>query len=425
MVCGHSTWRTWLAQTRIAANKPSSLPLCPLQSWSWIVTHQHPLDHTSLVPCDCTGEEGGGGGSLMIAVDGTLHHLVAKVTDMMVMEEMGDLHSPVHLGYGVRRGSEAAVHAATQYMKNLCLNCVLKQDVQNAFNSFHWDRMLEAVQNFSPSVFPLVHSAYSSPWTLFWEDRIIQSAEGMQQDDPLDPLLFRLTIHQICSRLKSELCLFYLDEVLLEAGGAVEDVLHDLDLIVSEGAELCLHLNRHKSEIICPDHISRGTLLFALPNACVTDLEKATLLGSPIGNISCISDMIQEKIRTLKTIEERLSTCPPMMLLYCSTTCFLSPKLQDYDNLLRLIVSGIVSIHFDQTQPGLKQHYQWKNRNLEIRSSVQLAPSAYLASAAACSELVCHILHPQIQSSIPTPYQEEAEIMWSQGLDTSPLEGTR
>ena len=49
------------------------------------------------------------------------------------------------------------------------------------------------------------------------------------------------------------------------------DVLHDLDLIVSEDAELGLHLNHHKSDIICSDHVSRGTLLYALPNACVTD----------------------------------------------------------------------------------------------------------------------------------------------------------
>ena len=59
-----------------------------------------------------------------------------------------------------------------------------------------------------------------------------------------------------------------------------------------------------------------------------------------------------------------------------------------------------------------------KNQGLGIRSAVQLAPSVYLASAVACTELVCHILPPQIRSSIPTPYQEEAKIMWSQGLDT-------
>ena len=104
--------------------------------------------------------------------------------------EMWALPSTVQLGYGVRRGSEAAEHAVSQYMKNLGLHCVLKLDFQNAFNSLRRDKMLEAVQNFSPSLFPLVHSAYSSPSTLFWEDKTIQSAEGMQQGDPLGPLLY-------------------------------------------------------------------------------------------------------------------------------------------------------------------------------------------------------------------------------------------
>ena len=82
----------------------------------------------------------------------------------------------------------------------------------------------------------------------------------------------------------------------------MEDMLHDLDLIVSKGAEPCVYLNHHKSEIIWPDHVSRGTLFCALPNTCVTDPEKVTLLGYPIGDISCISAMIQEKIGMLKTM---------------------------------------------------------------------------------------------------------------------------
>ena len=56
---------------------------------------------------------------------------------MKVMEEIGALLAPVQLGYGVRWGSEAAVHSATQYVKNLGSNCVLKLDFQNAFNSLH------------------------------------------------------------------------------------------------------------------------------------------------------------------------------------------------------------------------------------------------------------------------------------------------
>lgn len=68
-----------------------------------------------------------------------------------------------------------------------------------------------------------VHSAYTSPSTLFWKDMAIQSAEGVQQGGPLGPLLFCLTIHSYAatSVLKSELCLFYLDDDKLGSRGKV------------------------------------------------------------------------------------------------------------------------------------------------------------------------------------------------------------
>ena len=89
--------------------------------------------------------------------------------------------------------------------------------------------MLEAVQDLAPELFPFVHSAYSSPSSLFWGDKILQSSEGVQQGDPLGPLLFCLSIHRLCSQLKSELWLCYLDDVTL--GGNVDDALDDLEVV--------------------------------------------------------------------------------------------------------------------------------------------------------------------------------------------------
>ena len=85
----------------------------------------------------------------------------------------------------------------------------------------------------------------------------------------------------------------------------------------------------------------------------------------------------------------------------------------------------IVNIHFVEDDPTWTQvTLSVKNWSLWIRSAVQLAPSVYLASAAACSELVCHILPPRAPSSIPTPNQEEAKKMWSPGHSKSPPDGT-
>jgi len=59
---------------------------------------------------------------------------------------------------------------------------------------------------------------------------------------------------------------------------------------------------------------------------------------------------------------------------------------------------------------------------LGIQSAVQLAPSAFLASAAASSDLVYHIVPPQLQGS-PMPHVEDAQRLWAKGHDRAPPEG--
>ena len=63
-----------------------------------------------------------------------------------------------------------------------------------------------------------------------------------------------------------------------------------------------------------------------------------------------------------------------------------------------------------------------KMRGLGISSVVQLAPSAFLASAAASYDLVLHIIPPHLHGS-PLPNLEDAKAMWSEGHDCDPPEG--
>ena len=86
----------------------------------------------------------------------------------------------------------------------------------------------------------------------------------------------------------------------------MEDVVRDLDLIVHKGAELGLLLNPQKSEIICCDDASRGLIINALPGAQVIYADNATLLGSPIGDVACISAILEEKIGMMRTMGDRL-----------------------------------------------------------------------------------------------------------------------
>ena len=186
----------------------------------------------------------------------------------------------IQLGCGALRGVEAAVHAFRKYLKDLQSDqVILKIDFKNAFNSVRRDKMLLAVEEFIPELHPFVHSSYCQSSSLMWENDVVLSSEGVQQGDPLGPLLFCLSIHKMCVKLKSELAVFYLDDGTL--GGNWKDVISDLNLIEEEASELGLKLNRSKTELICSDNTTRGTFLSSFPGLRVVNIEHAELLGSP------------------------------------------------------------------------------------------------------------------------------------------------
>ena len=378
-----------------------------------------------------------GGGVRPIAVGCTLRRLVAKVAGNKVREDMVALLAPRQLGYGVRGGVEAAVHATRQYLSSIRPDhVVVKLDFRNAFNSVHRDSLLKAVQNLVPDIYPFVHSVYSSPSSLFWGDKSIKSAEGVQQGDPLGPLLFCLALHGHGIQLMSELCVLYLDDISL--GGSTEEIVQDLKRIES-AAEIGLELNNEKSEIITNDPVSRGTVLCSLPGAKVVDPSDACLLGSPLGNIASVSDTLGGKINALEVMGDRLRSMsahdalillrnsfsiPKLLHVLRTSPTFLSPALNTYDESLKSIVSSITNIKFGPDDPAWTQAtLPIGVGGLGIRSAVQLAPSAFLASAAASRDLVNQILPLHLQS-LPTPYEVDALSSWSSGHHNPPPSGT-
>ena len=114
---------------------------------------------------------------------------------------------------------------------------------------------------------------HTLPLYIILGGEILASAEGIQQGDPLGPLLFCLTIHELCSKLQSELCIFYLDDGTL--GGNRSEVLQDLEVVNREGRDLGLQLNHQKSEVISSDDSSIAAILSFLEGARTVDPPKA------------------------------------------------------------------------------------------------------------------------------------------------------
>src|SRR6201995_5329778 len=86
-------------------------------------------------------------------------------------------------------------------------------DLSNAFNSVRRDVVLHAAGPHRPHPVPFASPAYGSASVLWAGDSHIMSAEGVQQGDPLGPLLFCLALDAPLKGVRSEFVSGYLDDV--------------------------------------------------------------------------------------------------------------------------------------------------------------------------------------------------------------------
>ena len=99
--------------------------------------------------------------------------------------------APTQLGFGVKQGTEAAVHATRRFLQDMQPGqALLKLDFANAFNAISRDVILRTVHDELPELFPFITTCYNSSSHLCFGDFLISSDEGAQQGDPLGPLVF-------------------------------------------------------------------------------------------------------------------------------------------------------------------------------------------------------------------------------------------
>ena len=138
----------------------------------------------------------------------------------------------------------------------------------------------------------------------------------------------------------------------------------------------------------------------------------ATLLRSPIGDTGSITVTIDTKIAMLMYLREKLhyQTCHDAYLLlhHSLAPCFLSSSLKIYDDELRATICSYFNIQMAESYPSWTQStLPVCHGGLGIRSAVQLAPSAFLASAAASCRLA-HLILPSNMQPSQLSYVDEA-----------------
>src|SRR5215471_17698081 len=360
------------------------------------------------------------GGYRPIAVGYTFRRLAAKCVNKQA-QKFADYFRPLQLGVAVSGGCEAAVHATRRFMENMADDDVIvKLDFSNAFNSVRRDAVLHAISTKLPEIYRFCFTSYSEASFLQFGDRSILSQEGVQQGDPLGPLLFCLTLHPILSSLSSKLRLGYLDDVTL--GGSAASVNSDVSTILSSGSAIGLQLNQSKCETISLANIPSGLLISGFSTVSPVD---CVLLGAPLVCGNALDAALVSRCSELSTAEGRLSnicahdallllksclSTPKLLHILRSSPCTGHPCLTTIDESLRRCVARITNTDLSDDQ-WTQASLPVKAGGLGIRSAVQLAPSAYLAAFSSSAELQALIL---AQPSIPKSSHEDVALSaWS------------
>jgi hypothetical protein len=148
-----------------------------------------------------------GGGLRPIAIGETIRRLVSKCCCEATSEDAKIFFGPLQVGVSTEGGAEAAVHAARRLAKEFGNDpgkIMLKVDFSNAFNMVDRTEMIAQVYDKFPSLYRWVEYCYSHPAHLFFGTITLQSMAGVQQGDPLGPLLFSLVLHPLALRIRDE-----------------------------------------------------------------------------------------------------------------------------------------------------------------------------------------------------------------------------
>ena len=301
------------------------------------------------------------GGVRPIAVGEVLRRLTAKCLAKAANAEARDFLCPHQLGVATSGGSEAIVHATKMTVKKCSEHGhqgVLTVDFENAFNTLDRTEILLQVRNRLPGLSAFVEFTYGHYSRLLFEDVILNSEKGVQQGDPLGPLIFAVTLHSLVESLKSEvpgltLNCWYLDDGI--CAGDEDSLLKALEFVTSNGLHLGLKVKHSKCELWAP--VEFLSIPVSIPRAASNGFE---LLGAPIGDTEFSVKVLDKRIsKATKCLEKLPLLDDPQLSLGITRTCLAAPKLtyslrtqppsqpvaaslQVFDELLRDALSVIV-----------------------------------------------------------------------------------
>ncbi|KAL5479457.1 hypothetical protein EMCRGX_G022983 [Ephydatia muelleri] len=214
-----------------------------------------------------------------IAVGEALRRLVGKCLCAAVKVRAQQFFHPFQFGVACPLGAEQMIHGLRDCIEQHWLEndfVVLKVDLKNAFNMVSRQAVLNECGKHFPELLPWASWCYSQHPFLWHPLGCLTSEQGVQQGDPLGPLLFSLVLNILVSEISSRgdcslnYHAWYLDDgALAGPGSSVYNILAMLQELGD--AEFCHHYIAHK-------RLEAQSLLSRLDNVGLIDPQVALTL---------------------------------------------------------------------------------------------------------------------------------------------------
>jgi hypothetical protein len=345
------------------------------------------------------------GGVRPIAIGEVWRRVAAKVAAKLVQVSTKDIFGDLQMGINTSNGCEKIIHNLNALVDSGALQdqVLAKIDWRNAFNTCDRIVLFNAVRAHLPSLSKFVESCYLGQPNLFYHDTILKSAKGVQQGDPLAPLLFCLVQHDLVLAVERTFkplynC-WYMDD------GNVILPLYMVDnffnLLKTEGFKIGLELNILKCEIWAPNltyQLSRLITPITLPLKLI-ETSGIEVLGGPLStDPNFVKELFSiKKSKVLELIDKLLSLDNSQNQLLLLRSCIAYPQmgfhirvcppsyitneLSEYDDIIREAISLICGTGLDDLSK-MQLALPISEGGLGFQSISKIALAAFLASVA-------------------------------------------